>query len=402
MLSSVYVGLTGLLSYSRGLDVISNNVANMNTPGFKKSDLLFQNLMFDQHPSTGDGNRLTFGTGQGVAANQTTVNYSQGELRDTNEENAAAIDGNGFFIIRSDSNTYYSRYGGFEIDDDSYLVSSTNNERIAGINGGELFDINIESYREYDFTPTSRVSFIDNLSTGSSEHAVENISVVDGFGDIHDLTINFRNNNSATQGSWLISVIDNTEDATEVGSGEIRFDTDGSPLAEYNTLNIDLAYDDETSNIELFFGEPGSFIGTTSFEEGESSSITVDAVNGTESGALIRTEFNEQGEMLFHYSNGEEQKGPTLALAWFDDLQQLQQIGNSLFLPETEQSPHIGSAGNGLFGNIEGGKIELSNVELTLEFSDLIIIQRGYQASSQILTTSNEIMQQTLDMGSKR
>ncbi|MCU7934024.1 MAG: flagellar hook-basal body complex protein [Candidatus Thiodiazotropha sp. (ex Dulcina madagascariensis)] len=401
MLGSVYIGLTGLLSFSKGLDVISNNVANMNTPGFKKSDLLFQNLMFKPTLGGGQANTHSLYTGQGVSANQSTTNFSQGELRDTNNNNVAAIDGTGFFIVRNDSDTYFTRYGGFEIDDDGFLVSTTNNGRIAALSDDQLIDINIEGDKRLVFVATTRISFKNNLSTGGTEHTIEDIEVFDSEGNSHKLSVHFLKNSAEHPRSWQITV--KNEAKEDIGFGQIRFAADGSPEAEYNTVNIELPVPEASpSNIELYFGEPGSFIDSTSFSEGENSNLAVNAVNGSGSGSLIKTEFDSDGKLIFHYSNGEKKDGPQLGLAWFDDLQALTQIGDGLFMRNQEQSPIIGTAGSGIFGNIIGGKIELSNVELTLEFSDLIIIQRGYQASSQILTTSNEIMQQTLDMGSSR
>lgn len=401
MLGSVYIGLTGLLSFSKGLDVISNNVANMNTPGFKKNDLLFQNLMFKHSPASGQNDTRPLNTGQGVTANQSTTNFSQGELRETNNSNVAAIDGNGFFIVRRDSDVYFTRYGGFEINEDGFLISTTNKGRIAALSGDRLVDINIENDKRLLSIPTTRISFKNNLSASGVEHNIEDIEVFDSEGNQHKLSINFLNNNADAPGSWQISVKNEAQE--DIGSGQIRFSADGSPEVEHNMISIDLpASDTSSSTIELYFGEPGSFIGSTSFSEGESSNLAVHTANGSSSGSLIKTEFGSDGAIIFHYSNGETKDGSKLGLAWFDDLQALTQIGDGMFLAGQNQLPIIGTAGKGVFGNIVGGKIELSNVELTLEFSDLIIIQRGYQASSQILTTSNEIMQQTLDMGSRR
>jgi len=93
--------------------------------------------------------------------------------------------------------------------------------------------------------------------------------------------------------------------------------------------------------------------------------------------------------------------GPSLALAWFDDLQALRVSAGSIFVNDSGQAPIIGTAHTGIMGRIAAGKVELSNVELTEQFTDLIILQRGYQASSQVTSVANEMIQQLLDLGKK-
>lgn len=403
MMSSIYVGMTGLMSYAKGLDIISNNVANMNTPGFKKSDLQFQNLVFDKSTSSRDEGQQTYSAGQGVEAKQTTINYKQGEMREVSDSNSVAIDGNGFFVLRDENQLLYTRHGDFEFDGDGYLVSSSRGGRVAALENDKLVDININNYKKYNAVQTSIIKVHNNISSTADEHTLDNIEIVDPNGNVHNITLRFRNNSATTPGSWLVTVVDNTDIEVEVGSGEIRFNLDGTPEEDYNVLNVSFSYSDSSSiPLEINFGEPGSLIGTTSFDEGQSSSISIQEIDGAQRGALIKSEFDSKGQITYHYSNGEEQKGAVLALAWFDDLQALEQIDGSVFRSHNSQKAYFGAAEEGVFGSIQGGQIELSNVELTLEFSDLIIIQRGYQASSQILTITNEIIQQTLDMGSKR
>jgi len=128
----------------------------------------------------------------------------------------------------------------------------------------------------------------------------------------------------------------------------------------------------------------------------------VQSQNGVAAGSLTKATFDENGALQLTYSNGKTVSGPSLALAWFDDLQSLRLTANSLFVNDTGQVPTIGTASQGVMGRIVAGRVELSNVELTGQFTDLIILQRGYQASSQVVSVANEMIQQLLDIGQKR
>lgn len=134
MLDSIYIGMSGLISFSDGLTSISNNVANLNTPGFKGSQLEFVDLFYRyQYSGTTDQQGSPYAQGSGVASGATIPNFSQGEFRQTGNDLNAAIDGNGFFVLRKDGETFYTRAGQFQIDDAGYLVSTDDNARVASL-----------------------------------------------------------------------------------------------------------------------------------------------------------------------------------------------------------------------------------------------------------------------------
>ncbi len=394
MFGSVYTGMSGLMTFSRGLDVISNNVANLNTPGHKGSDLLFQDLFY-RSGLAGEFNQGSTGSqiGNGVTGEKTTIRFSQGELRATGNDTDAAIDGNGFFILRDNGETTYTRAGQFEVDAQGYLVSQNSQARVAGYQSGQLEDINISALRNSSPTATSEINLINNLSAGANDHEITDINVFDAIGDQHTLTLRLNNN----AGTWSVDVLDE-DDGLIASGGEIRFQGDGSPEEGANTFTFDFTPANvSTSRITLNFGQPGSFSAATS--QSGASSLAVDSQNGFANGALVRLEFGRNGALTAEYSNGQTLEGPRVALAWFNDLQSLRQLGGGLFLAGDSQQPLLDTPTDGVMGEIVGGSIELSNVDLTLEFTDLIIMQRGFQGSSQILTVANEMMQQLLDIG---
>ena len=158
----------------------------------------------------------------------------------------------------------------------------------------------------------------------------------------------------------------------------------------------------DAAPITLDIGDPGSFSGLTNFSGPTQSNLQVLSQDGAAAGSLTSATFDESGALRLTYSNGKTQSGPTLALAWFDDLQSLRISGGSVFVNDADQAPTLGTASQGAMGRIAAGRVELSNVELTEQFTDLIILQRGYQASSQITSVANEMIQQLLDLDGKR
>lgn len=398
MLGSIFTGLSGLLTFSKGLDVISDNVANMNTPGYKSKSLQFQELYYQSHlESEHNGSFNTYQIGGGVQAGASSVIFTQGDIKDTGNDTDAAINGNGFFVLKDEGEIFYSRAGQFQLDDDGNLVSSQSGAKVMALkSGNQLSNINISGFRTSPPAATSEIIFSDNLSTGSQTHAITDIKVFDSSGVQHTLSIEFTNNTASTPRSWLIEVLDSNGDS--IGSGEIRFQGNGSPEVDFNKIPV--SYTPPNSELfafDLNFGEPGSFTGATSFSGGSTSTLKESSTNGYGVGSITKVSFNVNGKMLIEYSNGENIKPFTLALAHFENQSGLDSVGKGLLTNTTSDKVTYDSAGNGVMGTLVGGSIELSNVELTQEFSNLVVTQRGYQASSQVLTVANEMIQQLID-----
>jgi flagellar hook protein FlgE len=402
MFSSIYAGLSGLISFSKGLDVISNNVANLNTPGFKSSQLFFEDLFYQQRQTgSNNGSLSTVQFGSGVDTSQTRLKFAQGELRETRNTLDVAIDGNGFFVLRDNNRVYYTRNGQFEFDADGYLVEKGSNARLASLIGGILADININGHRANAPQPTTEISFTGNLSSGSQEKEISNVTVFDSNGGSRVVTIKFTNNSSTKAGNWTIKILDSNNQ--ELSSGEIEFNGNGSPKTDLNTHKFRLdANNPESPEITLNFGDPDSLTGTTSFSGGTSSDVRVGTQNGRSAGFVTKVSINEDGHVEVAYSNAQTEKFERIALAWFDNLQDLEQVGGNLFVSKENQTPRLSFSGQDAMGKLAPGRVELSNVELTEQFTDLIIVQRGYQASSQVITVGNEMMQQLFDLKARR
>lgn len=402
MFGAIYTGLSGMITFSKGLDVISNNVANMNTPGFKGSELQFRDVFYECSSlgsETGSMNERQ--VGHGVKAAATAIRFHQGEIRETGNATDVAVDGNGYFVLRKDGKTVYTRAGQFEFDERNFLVSKTNQARVASLSGGTLGDINIAGHLSNPAKATTSISFSDNLSLGDAEHEIADLEVFDASGRAHSWRMVFTNNGSVTPRSWLIELFD--EEGNSLTTGEIRFQGNGSPEEGFSAHSFEFhPAESDPVTVTLEFGDPGSFAGATSFSGGSSSTLRVEELDGHGVGSLTEAAFDEDGYLVLKYSNDEEVRGARLALAHFDHQQALMEIGDGLFRPQAGQDVSLLHAGEGPLGAVRGASIELSNVELAQQFTELVITQRGYQASSQVLSVANEMLQELYNARSRR
>lgn len=400
MSGAIYTGMSGMMAFSRALDVISNNVANLSTPGFKSATLQFQDLFYTQ--VIAGSNDQQFGSlevGNGVVGRETTLRFTPGELRDTGVGTEVAVEGNGFFIIDQGGRQLYTRAGRFEFNDEDILVTTTNGSPVLGLDAnGRLTQISIADLGSSPPQATQTVTLIDNLSTGTLEYEARNVLVIDALGGVNRLTVRFTNNSAQLPRSWLVQV--EAEDGTLISDGgEIRFSGDGSPAEDFNAFEFEFAPNGAAPTmVTLDFGRPGTFSAATSFSAGPNSTLSFDSQDGFEAGSLLDVTFDADGVLQARYSNGQSAQGAALALGWFDNLQALEQLGGGLFRAPENIDVNIDRAGQGVMGEVLGNTVEISNVELTEQFTDLIIVQRGFQASSQVLTTANEMLQQVIEM----
>lgn len=397
MFDSIYIGTSGLQTFSESLKVISNNVANMNTPGFKASDSLFSSLYYSKN---GEGaGHLTSGStqfGSGVALGQTVLNLTAGEVRQTGNPLDLNINGEGFFITRQDGTgeAVYSRAGQFEFDKDGILVARGTDRQVVGLSAaGEQTAISLNGLRINPPKSTTNVTISGNLSSSVTSFSLSSIKVIDASGGEHTLKLDFAPKSGAA-GTWTVKLMDGV---TEVGAGEIQF-VSGSPKPGFDSLEFVYSPTGvKPTAVRFDFSS-----NVTSFDTGSTSSLAIASNDGYAVGSLNKISFEADGTMSLGYSNGQTAKGTKLALAMFDSPTQLKPEGNSDFSFAGIQGIHIGAANQGSFGAIGSSQIEGSNVDLAGEFSDLIVAQRGYQASSRIVSTANELLQDLFDMKGHR
>jgi len=414
MLSTIYTALSGLLGFSKGLDVISNNIANLNTPGYKSSALSFRDLFYRYSAEGGTPDGLRSQVGYGLDTKGTRTSFREGELRDTGNSLDVAIDGNGFLILRrnaqqqslygytggSGTEQVYTRAGQLEFGQDGLLVDQVSGGHVMVFQNGNMQEMSIDGLRTNPPQATTEIHITGNLSAGSTTADLTNVTVIDQAGHSHALSLHFTADPGVPT-HWFVEVRD--ENNQLLGSGDVRFQANGSPESGANTVKFDFPpAPAPATTITLNIGDPGSFSGVTNLSGPAQSQLQVQSQNGVAAGSLTKATFDESGALQLTYSNGRTVAGPSLALAWFDDLQALRLSADSIFVNDTGQTPTIGTASQGVMGRVAAGRVELSNVELTEQFTDLIILQRGYQASSQVASVANEMIQQLLDIDQKR
>lgn len=396
MLESIYVGMTGLLGYSRGLRVIANNTANLNTPGFKSSSLQFTDLFYTGgNLSGGDTGQTASQVGFGLNTAGTSISFKQGELRQTGNDLDMAVDGQGLFILKdTEGKISYSRAGQFKFDDTGTLVNRIGGEQVMALgDGGEFVPVTLAGQMMSTGKPTTKLVFSGNLpSNGTTTQTVGGIQVVDSTGLGHALTLKLYQPASTPAGVTVkVELMDGT---IKAATGQLVF-ADGRPTAA--TAKMALTYTppgQPPMALTLDFSSDVMLLPTA-------LTLKMASQDGVAPGTLSGTVFDDTGTLRMSYTNGQTVKGARLALARFDSPDSVQALGNNQFDVVNQNAWHFGKAGEGAFGKVVSGRVEISNVDLSQEFSDLVIMQRGYQASSQVISTANDMLQELFSMKSK-
>ena len=385
MFQSFFNGVAGMLVFSRGLNTISDNVANLNTPGFRGSDVFYRSLG-GQH-NQAFGARLA---GDGIR-------QQEGDIRETGNATDLAILGQGQFVVNVDGENFYTRGGQFFFDEDGLLRDTVSDGLVMALGeNGQLIPIDISSLRTLTPEATSTVEFSGNLSTGDDEHVIDSFSVFNALGEQVDLSFSFTNNTASTPGQWLISVQD--ENGLELATAELFFGPDGSPADGSETIEIVIPGTANGSagdplTLSLSFGANGSFTQATSFSGGTVSTLGAEATDGRGVEGIVAVSITEDGALQLLYSNGDTEEPYRIALADIRNERELSQAGNGLYTLDASARVTYGYANDGVFGSIASESLEASNVDLVREFAELIIAQRGYQASSHVMDVSNQLIE---------
>jgi flagellar hook protein FlgE len=390
MFDSIYVAMTGLNGFAQGLRVIANNTANINTPGFKGSTLQFADMFYSNGGNTGGG---AMQVGYGLNTAGTVLNFKQGELSQTGNSLDLAIDGQGLFTVQdANGNLHYTRAGQFTFDTNGVLVSRIDASKVMGYDdSGSLVPITLTNLSTAAGKATATVNFSGNLSSAATTpQTVSGVTVYDGLGGQHTLSLQFTNNSATTPGEWTAQAFDGS---TAVGTGTIDFN---SGVIDPAHATVNFTYSPvgvAPIDLTLDFSK-----NVTSFSSGTLSSLAVSTQDGFAPGSLTGVSFDALGTLVLSYSNGQTVKGARLALGRFDSLEAVESVGNNEFDATDTLAWHMGRASEGGFGAVRAGMIEMSNVDLSREFSDLVIMQRGYQASSQVISTANDMLQELFQM----
>ena len=410
MYTSFTTALSGLNANSAAIDVIGNNLANLNTTGYKTNVVSFHDLVTQS---------LGGGLGQtqiGVGRPTTFREFTQGALQTTSGPLDAAIQGDGFFIVKnSDQAIQYTRAGNFQVNHDGFLVAATG-ERIQGwaLNNGVLDsnslpgDINVPIGSISAPVATKSISFDMNLDASASAGPPAatfstSLQVYDSLGSRHTVTAKFTKNATPGQWDYSISVPDSDLKSpfTPV-TGSLTFDPQGKLLTPAATDPqpqipiqgfVDGAADLPVS-LSLFNGTAPRI---TQFSK--ASAVSGVAQDGLATAQLIRVGIGDNGQILAQYSDGQQQAVGQVAMALVRNPQSLIAAGDNNFQASGLTAlAAVGIPGTGGRGNVAGGSLESSTVDIAREFTNLIVFQRGYQANAKVITTIDEISQDTINL----
>jgi flagellar hook protein FlgE len=394
--------VSGLRAHQTMLDVVGNNIANVNTTGFKAgrtafADILSQTLTAGTSPGGTTGGTNPQQVGLGVRVGAIGTQFTQGGLLTTNKATDLAIQGDGFFLLSDGTVDYYTRAGAFEVDANGYLVDATTGLRVQGIQG----DLMIAPGQAIAPQASLRSDFTGNLQTNGAAGSTYTtaITVYDSLGDDHTVSLAFTKSATPNQFDYALSAADASMTIASGATGSILLNDTGTIVSgATGTLTLNYASGATDGQVvTLNFGPTDRSTGVTGYA-GEST-VALTYQDGYASGALQSFAIGIDGSLTGTFSNGRTDTLGTLLLANFSNPAGLMRVANNLFRDSANSGvPITGTAGTGGRGMIAPGSLEGSNVDLADEFTRLIVAQRGFQANARVITTSDEVMMEAVNL----
>lgn len=461
MMRSLYSGVSGLQNHQTRMDVIGNNISNVNTTGFKRGRVNFQDMISQQvggaakpTEELGGVNPKDVGLGMTIATIEQV--FSQGNLQTTGVSTDVAIQGNGFFILKDGDESFYTRNGQFGLDSNGTLVNPANGQRVQGwmardLNGEQIVqtaatptDLVVPVGSKDPAKATENVLFACNLNKNTPEiqegASASDIAkgtwgieekIYDSFGKEHLLSVSFTKVPGVAN-SWQATVNVDADNAdftqTRVGLGTtdgvqntfiVNFDNYGQlasvedssgnisnqegEIILQSSFTVPEANADENGNpyrqtFSINLGTIGSMKNTIT-QSASPSSTKAYSQDGYKLGYLDNFKIDSSGKITGVYSNGTNRVIGQLALATFANDRGLEKAGNNTYV-ETNNSgqANIGESGIAGKGSLLAGALEMSNVDLSEQMTDMIVTQRGFQSNAKTIQTADTLLETVLSL----
>jgi flagellar hook protein FlgE len=414
-MGSFATSLSGLQANSQDLEVISNNLANLNTTAYKGATANFQDLFYQQLGTSGNGNAIQVGVGTQIGS--VPANFTEGNIQSTGVPTDVAIEGNGFFVGVKQGQDIYFRAGNLSTLANGTLVSSDGTEVLgfSAVNGvinssqtpGPL---TIATGAISPPVATTNAAITMNLDAGTPVGGTFStaLTVYDSLGAAHILSYTFTNTGPL---AWNYSI---TIPAADVGgvagaapvvvkAGTMTFNGSGqllTPAADVAAIPIAGLADGAntlTFNWNLYTPGPGG-TGIITLNAAASSASNTQQ-DGYASGSLVSYSIGADGTVDGTFSNGQTQALGQILLASFPNQEGLSRIGSNEFAATLASgAANIGVAGTGGRGTLSGGALEASNVDISTQFANLIVAESGYQANAKVVTTLDTVVQDTINL----
>ena len=413
MMRSLFSAVSGLRNHQVRMDVIGHNVANVNTLGYKSGRVTFQEgfaqtLRSASRPNgeIGGTNPMQVGTGMSVGSIDSL--FTQGNVETTGINTDLAIRGDSFFVVSNGQQQFYTRAGNFALDADGRMVSPTTGfvlqgrTAVGGVMTDAIGDIRLPFDQKTPAAATAKATLGGNLNSTAAvgDTAQSSITVYDSLGAKHELKINFEKT-ATNEWGWSVdaSSLSPAEAATLTGgSGTLAFNSDGTINAGTSTFPaIGFQPDGGAAAMSIAL-DPGTGLNAISQFAGRTTAVLTDQ-DGYSSGSLSEFSIDAGGNISGTFTNGVSVKLGQIVMADFNNPGGLERSGDNMFAGSSNSGEAVlGFAGEGSTSEITSGALEGSNVDLAQEFTNMIVAQRGFQANGRVITTSDEMLQEVVQL----
>jgi len=423
MTQAFYTGISGLKTYSNGIDVVSDNLANISTTGFRAYNAEYSTLFEDSLASASTNLMQSNSIGVGVQMQATSMSLDQGSLMLSDRSTDLAIMGDGWFGVQAGGAPLYTRAGDFVFDANDDLVTN-DGYHVLGTMGGNISADNVltESLAEvplgdiaaqeklrfpktltYPPEPTTKAKFMANLGVGKegSEIVTIGASVIDKNNDKNELKLTFTKPEEQTPPGtqWdVVATVKSLDGKTvyDRQEGKVSFDESGALIS--STLT---SVDNNGTPVAIDLGDGYDGIISIDIPVVPGSSLA----DGTIGGDLRGYDINRNGEVIATFTNGRQSSVGRIAVYHFQNDQGLDRVTGTRFAESSNSGKAIffkDADGKNILGTgITNHKLEGSNVEMSSGLTELIILQRAYDANSKSITTADEMIQKALSMDAK-
>jgi flagellar hook protein FlgE len=396
MMQALLNGMAGMRAFAFGLDIVSGNVTNLNTLGYLPRDAFFRSIGGDRP--------------LGVAVSGGALLTRNGEVQQTGEALDLFIGGPGMFVLRdSDGELLYTRAGNFGLDENNVLIDRGSGHKVMAIDSdGRLVEIDLSGAKVKPAEATTTVKLKGTVVYSDTQSVPPlTVEVFDATGASHKLKIELTRDAQSPR-TFFVKITNEVGTVLTATDSRIAFQPPrgtGNPTSgtvfRFSSVTAKLTVAGVEQLIEFDFGTPDAEVGS----EGDgvrlvgsaSPKIEVKSNNGHGVLGLLSTTFDENGVLKLTYAGGLKEDGPTIALASFNDMSALQSLSGALFKANADTPVRYGRAGDGFFGDAQAGALQRSAVDLVTQMSNVLIYQRGYGASSRLMTVANQMIEQLLE-----
>ena len=407
MMRALFAGVSGLRNHQTRMDVIGNNIANVNTVGFKSGRVNFQDILSQSFrgasaPQAGLGSINPAQVGLGMTVAGIDVLQGQGNLQSTGRLTDMAIQGDGFFVLSDGQRDYYTRDGAFDIGLGGNLVNAASGLKVQGwvasAAGGidtttAPVDVVIPIGTRTTALATATSGLSGNLDASAAAGATTSttLSVYDSLGIRHTIKVTFTKT-ASNSWDWAAQADAADTGTSTTSTGTLSFNADGTYTTSTGSpISIDLT-NGATSPVAL----PIDMASMTQYQGASAINATSD---GFSSGTLVTFTIGSGGDITGVFSNGQTQLLGQIAMGAFVNPGGLLRQGQNLFGSSSASGDaSIGLPGQGGRGTVTTGSLEMSNVDLATQFTGMITAQRGFQANGRVITTSDEMLQELVNL----